>query len=90
MSKAEDNRKKLKNMLASGKTLVVPGAYDPLSAMLVERAGFPAVYIGSYATAAAGFGLPDVGLVTMEEMAAHAKTIVDAVDIPVLADGENG
>jgi 2-methylisocitrate lyase-like PEP mutase family enzyme len=90
MTKAETNRKKLRALLATGKTLVVPGAYDPLSAMLVERAGFPAVYIGSYATAAAGFGLPDVGLVTMEEMAAHAKRVADAIDVPVLADGENG
>ena len=90
MTKAETNRKKLRAMLASGKTLVIPGAYDPMSAKLVERAGFPAVYIGSYATAAAGFGMPDVGLVTMEEMAAHAKRIADAIDMPVIADGENG
>lgn len=90
MTKAETNRKKLRAMLASGKTLVVPGAYDPMSAKLVERASFPAVYIGSYATAAAGFGMPDVGLVTMDEMAAHAKRIADAVDLPVIADGENG
>ena len=90
MMKAESNRKKLRAMLASGKTLVVPGAYDPMSAKLIERAGFPVVYIGSYATAAAGFGLPDVGLVTMDEMAAHAKRIADAVEIPVIADGENG
>jgi 2-methylisocitrate lyase-like PEP mutase family enzyme len=90
MSNAETNRKTLRALLASGKTQVLPGAHDPLSAKLVERAGFPAVYIGSYATAAAGFGLPDVGLVTMEEMAAHAKRIADAVDIPVIADGENG
>ncbi len=90
MGKAENNRKKLRKMLESGKTLVVPGAYDPISALLVERAGFQAVYIGSYATAAAGFGMPDVGLVTMGEMAAYAKTITDAVDIPVIADGENG
>jgi methylisocitrate lyase len=90
MTKAATNRKKLRALIASGKTLIVPGAYDPVSAMLVERAGFPAVYIGSYATAAAGFGLPDVGLVTMEERAAHAKRVADAVDIPVIADGENG
>ena len=90
MKKAETNRNKLRDMIESGKTLIVPGAYDPMSAMLVERAGFQAVYIGSYATAAAGYGMPDVGLVTMEEMAAHAKRIADAVDIPVLADGENG
>ena len=90
MGKAENNRKKLRKMLESGKTIVVPGACDPISALLVERAGFQAVYIGSYATAAAGFGMPDVGLVTMGEMAAYAKTITDAVDIPVIADGENG
>jgi len=90
MGKAENNRKKLRKMLESGKTLIVPGACDPISALLVERAGFQAVYIGSYATAAAGFGMPDVGLVTMGEMAAYAKTITDAVDIPVIADGENG
>jgi methylisocitrate lyase len=90
MRKAENNRQKLRDMLGSGKTLIVPGAYDPMSAMLVERAGFQAVYIGSYATAAAGFGMPDVGLVTMEEMVAYAKAITDAVDIPVIADGENG
>jgi 2-methylisocitrate lyase-like PEP mutase family enzyme len=90
MGKAENNRKKLRKMLESGKTIVVPGACDPISALLVERAGFQAVYIGSYATAAAGFGMPDVGLVTMGEMAAYAKTITDVVDIPVIADGENG
>jgi 2-methylisocitrate lyase-like PEP mutase family enzyme len=90
MRKAESSRKTLRSMLESGKTIVVPGAYDPISAMLVERAGFQAVYIGSYATAAAGFGMPDVGLVTMDEMAAYAKTIADAVNIPVIADGENG
>ena len=90
MTKAENNRKTLRALLAAGKTLVVPGACDAMSAMLVEQVGFPAVYIGSYATAAAGFGLPDVGLVTMDEMAAYAKRIADAVAIPVLADGENG
>ena len=90
MSKAQTNRIALRKLIASGKTLVLPGAHDPVSAKLIERAGFPAVYIGSYATAAAAFGLPDVGLVTMEEMAAHAKRVADAVSIPVLADGENG
>ncbi len=90
MSKAEANRQKMRAMIAAGRTLVLPGAHDPVSAKLIERAGFPAAYIGSYATAAASFGLPDVGLVTMEEMAAHAKRVADAVTIPVLADGENG
>ena len=90
MPKASENRRAFKRLLAQGGTLAVLGAYDPVSAMLIERAGFPAVYIGSYATAAARLGLPDVGLVTMEEMAAHAKAVADAVSVPVLADGENG
>jgi methylisocitrate lyase len=77
-------------LIGAGKTLVVPGAYDALSAKLVERAGFPAVYIGSYATSAAAYGLPDVGLITMDEMVAHAKRVADAVAIPVIADAENG
>jgi 2-methylisocitrate lyase-like PEP mutase family enzyme len=90
MSKAEIKRKALRDLIATGKTLVVPGTHDALSARLVERAGFPAVYIGSYATSAAAFGLPDVGLLAMDEMAAHAKRVADAVAIPVLADAENG
>lgn len=90
MSKAGIKRKSLRELPAAGKTLVLPGAHDALSARLVERAGFPAVYIGSYATSAAAFGLPDVGLLTMEEMAAHSKRVADAVAIPVLADAENG
>jgi 2-methylisocitrate lyase-like PEP mutase family enzyme len=90
MGKADSNRKLWRRALASGHPLAVIGAYDALSAMLVQRAGFPAVYIGSYTTSAARLGMPDVGIVTMEEMAADAKAIVDAVDIPVLADGENG
>jgi methylisocitrate lyase len=90
MNQAANRRKILKERIAAGGTLIVPGAYDPLSAKLIERAGFPAVYVGSYATAAARLGMPDVGAVTMDEMVAHAKAIVDAVDIPVLADAEDG
>lgn len=90
MGKAADNRKKLKDLILTEGTLVVPGAHDPISAKLVEQAGFPAVYVGSYATAAARLGMPDVGMVTMVEMVAHSKAVADVVDIPVLADAENG
>lgn len=88
--KAKQNRAKLKALLREGGLIVVPGAYDPVSAMLVEKAGFPVAYVGSYATSAARFGLPDVGLVSMDQMVAHAAAVADAVDIPVLADAENG
>jgi methylisocitrate lyase len=90
MSKVAERRRALKQLLAAGKTLVLPGVHDPVSAKLAEQAGFAAIYVGSYATAAAGFGMPDVGLVSMEETAAYAKRVVDAVSVPVLADGENG
>jgi methylisocitrate lyase len=71
--------------------IVAPGAYDAVSARLVEQAGFGAVYIGSYATAASRLGLPDAGLVSMREMVDHAACVVGAVErIPVIADAENG
>jgi 2-methylisocitrate lyase-like PEP mutase family enzyme len=83
-------RQALVDATTNGATLIVPGAHDPISAKLIERYRFPAVYVGSYATSAARLGLPDVGLVSMNEMVDHARAIVDAVNVPVIADGENG
>jgi methylisocitrate lyase len=80
----------LRTLLAEGKTLLVPGCFDCLSAKLVEAAGFPVVYIGSYATSASRLGLPDAGLVSQTEMVAHAQSIVNCVRTPVIADAENG
>jgi methylisocitrate lyase len=87
---ATERRVALKDLLKPGKTLVAPGAYDAVSAALVQAAGFPIVYIGSYATAASRLGEPDVGIVSLPEMAAHAQSVVDAVSIPVIADFEDG
>jgi len=83
-------RQTLVDAIKNNTTLIVPGAHDPISAKLIERHRFPAVYVGSYATSAARLGLPDVGLVSMNEMVDHARSIVDAVNVPVIADGENG
>ena len=83
-------RSRLRELLASDETLIVPGAYDALSARLIEAAGFDALYIGSYATAASRLGLPDVGVLSLDELVAQAKTVVDAVQLPVIADAENG
>jgi methylisocitrate lyase len=80
----------LAKVLTGPQALVLPGAYDPLSAKLVEEAGFPAVYVGSYAAAAAGYGLPDVGALTLDEIARHTKAVADAVSVPVVADAEGG
>jgi 2-methylisocitrate lyase-like PEP mutase family enzyme len=65
-------------------------ATDALSAKLIEKHGFEAVYIGSYATAASRYGLPDTGLLSLDELVQQARTIVNAVGIPVIADAEGG
>ena len=87
---AAERRIKLKNLIASQNYIMVPGVYDAISARLVERAGFPVVYIGSYATAASEYGLPDDGMVNLTQMADKARTVVNATNLPVIGDGENG
>ncbi|HYB85982.1 MAG TPA: oxaloacetate decarboxylase [Streptosporangiaceae bacterium] len=81
---------RLRALLDSGQTIVAPGAFDPLAARLVEEAGFPAVYMTGFGTSAALIGRPDVGLLTMTEMAGNAGRIADCVDIPVIADADTG
>jgi methylisocitrate lyase len=83
-------RARLRERVASGATLAAPGATDALSARLIEAHGFECVYIGSYATAASRFALPDTGLLSLDELAAQARTIVNAVGVPVIADAEGG
>ena len=80
----------LRSLLAAGRTLVAPGATDALSAKLIEAHGFECVYIGSYATAASRFGLPDTGLLSLDALVEQARTIAAAVKLPVIADAEGG
>jgi len=81
---------RLRALLDSGETIVAPGAFDPLSARLVEEAGFPAVYMTGFGTSASLIGRPDVGLLTMTEMTGNAGRIAACVDIPVIADADTG
>ena len=90
MSKATTVRQRFAALLEEKTPIVIPGAYDALSARLVEASGYSAAYVGSYGTAAAGYGLPDVGALTMNELADHACRVAEAVSIPVLADAEAG
>src|ERR1700749_1905635 len=69
--------------------VVAPGAYDCITAKLIEQAGFSAVYMTGAGTAAT-LGYPDFGLVTMSEMVANAGRIAAAVDAPVIADADTG
>ena len=69
---------------------MAPGAYDGLSARLVELAGFDAVYMTGFGAAASLLGKPDIGLLTGTEMADQARRIAAAVDVPVIADADTG
>ena len=79
----------LRALLAGDDLLVAPGVADGLSARLVERAGFPAVYASGGAIARS-MALPDLGLLSMSEVVGRLRPIVDAVGIPVIADADDG
>jgi len=81
---------RLFSMVQSKELILAPGVYDALAAKIVEAQGFDAVYMTGYGTSAAMFGLPDIGLLTMTEMADNAARIADAVAIPVIADADTG
>jgi carboxyvinyl-carboxyphosphonate phosphorylmutase len=83
-------RPTLPDLLASGEMVLAPGCYDALGARLVEEAGFDAAYMTGFGTAAARLGRPDVGLLTLTEMADNARRIAQAVEVPVIADADTG
>ena len=70
--------------------IMAPGAYDCLTAKLIETAGFPAVYMTGAGTSVARLGYPDLALATMTEMRDNAAAIASIVDIPVIADADTG
>src|SRR3954454_22284774 len=80
----------LRAALRGGEPVLAPGAYDGLSARLIERAGFPAVYMTGFGASASLLGRPDVGLLSFAEMAGHARRLVQAVGVPVIADADDG
>lgn len=90
LATAADRRHALTAMLESGGTILAPGCHDALSAMLAAEAGFPVGYVGSYATAAADLGLPDVGALGLDDLVHRASRVAGAVGVPVVADAEGG
>jgi 2-methylisocitrate lyase-like PEP mutase family enzyme len=74
----------------SERPLVLPGAFDALSARLIKRAGFKAYFTGGFPTIGARWGLPDIGLVQFGEICSAVRDIVAVSDLPVLVDGDNG
>lgn len=84
-----NTRKKLRELIARPGYSIIPGAFDPLTARLVQVAGFEAVYItGGGVSRSQGY--PDLGLLTMTENVQVLSRVVDAVDIPVIADMDTG
>ncbi len=83
-------RRRLHELVERKQGLVVPGAYDCVSARLVERAGFQAVYMTGYGTSASRLGLPDLGFAGLAEMADHARNMASAASIPLIADADTG
>ncbi|MFE2926010.1 methylisocitrate lyase [Streptomyces goshikiensis] len=82
-------RRALRERLASGRLLRMPGAINPYSARLIQEAGFEAVYL-SGAVLAADLALPDIGLTTSAEVAARAQQVTRVTDLPVLVDADTG
>ena len=78
-------------LLKTPDILVLPGAYDALSARVAVRAGAKAVYMTGFGVAGAGFGVPDIGLVNAEQMIERVRVIAGSIaPVPLIADGDNG
>lgn len=90
MPQVETPSARLRAMLDRPGPVVVPCAFDCVSARIVEQAGFPAVMHGGFNTAASLLGIPDVGIITMTEMLTAARHMAEAVEIPVIADVDDG
>ena len=81
---------RLRKMLNEPGIIVAPGAYDCLTAKIIEREGFPAVYMTGAGTSVSRLGMPDLGLASVSEMVANAASIAATVDVPLIADADTG
>lgn len=79
-----------RELVASERPLVLPGAHDALSAMLIQQAGFKAYFIGGFPVVGVRYGLPDIGLANLGEISSAVRDILAVNDLPVLVDVDNG
>lgn len=82
--------KKLRELFARNSIVVAPGAHDALTARVIEKCGFEAVYMTGYGQVASHLGRPDVGLICFSEMLDRALNMAEAVSLPVIADADTG
>ena len=83
------DNKRFRTLIEAPEILIMPGAWDGLSAILIEQAGFQGVYVTGGGIARST-GVPDIGLITLNEQVARIKMICEAVSVPVLADADTG
>ena len=81
---------RLKRRLQSDEILVVPAAFDMVSAKIIEKEGFEAVYLSGFGQSASHLGLPDAGMMTFSEIVERIHNMANAVSCPLLADGDTG
>ncbi|HZT09249.1 MAG TPA: isocitrate lyase/PEP mutase family protein [Chloroflexota bacterium] len=86
----DTRRSHLRELLRQSRILIAPGAFDALSARLVEQAGFPVVYMTGSGVSNSQLGEPDLGLTSMTEMATQAARMCQATSIPLIADADTG
>ena len=79
-----------RSLLQSERPLVLPGAFDALSARLIERAGFKAYFTGGFPMIGARWGLPDIGLAQLGEISLAVRDVASASSLPFMVDGDNG
>ena len=80
----------LRRLLAEPGIVPMPGVFDAMSARLTERAGFKAAFMSGFMVSASRIGMPDTGLISYAEMVDQGRNICDAVNIPVVGDGDTG
>ena len=81
---------KFRNAIKNNNPLVIPGAINAYSAKLAERSGYNAIYLSGSGVAAASYGLPDLGVTSLEDVLIDAKRITDASELPLLVDIDTG
>ena len=82
--------RRLRELLAGERIICAPGAYDCITARLVEAAGFPALYITGSGVSLSALGAPDVGALSFGEILDRVRRIADMVSIPIIADADTG
>ena len=81
---------RLRELIESEELIVAPGAYDVISAQIIEKSGFPIVYITGLGNEASDLGYPDLGLTTAAEIVRRAANVANVVKVPVVCDADTG